>query len=72
METQRLAYTDADWGSPWNRKSILGYCVLLGGNLISWKSKNQDMVEQLSAKARYRSMALKQVNYSGLGMFLPS
>ena len=33
------AYTDADWaGSPLDRKSSIGYCTFLGGNLITWKS----------------------------------
>ncbi|WVZ05061.1 hypothetical protein V8G54_018407 [Vigna mungo] len=57
--TRVEGYCDANWtGCPIDRRSIIGYCVLLGGNLVSWKSKKQSVFARSSAKAEYRSMAL--------------
>ncbi|KAH9716509.1 retrovirus-related pol polyprotein from transposon RE1 [Citrus sinensis] len=54
-----IAYTDADWATdPDDRRSISGYCVYLGDNLVAWSSRNQGMVARSTAESEYRAMAL--------------
>lgn len=43
--TQVEIYADVDWvGSLTGRKSTSGYCSLVGGNLLTWRSKKQSVV----------------------------
>ena len=51
-------FDDADWaGSRSERRSTSGYCIFVGGNLVTWRSKKQTIVVVSSAEAEYRAMA---------------
>jgi len=52
-------YTDVDHaGDLTDRRSTSGYCTLLGRNLVTWRSKKQNVVSRSCAEAEFRSMAL--------------
>ncbi|XP_052197182.1 uncharacterized mitochondrial protein AtMg00810-like [Diospyros lotus] len=54
-----LAYSNADWaGGPDTRRSISGYAIYLGDNLLSWSSKKQPTVSCSSCETEYRALAL--------------
>lgn len=53
-----IGYSDADQATdPDNRRSTSGYCVYLGGNLVSWSSKKQQTMSKPSTELEYRSFA---------------
>jgi hypothetical protein len=54
-----MSFIDVDWvGFPNTRHSVIGWCMFLGGDLISWKSKKHDRVSKSSIKFEYRAMLL--------------
>ncbi|KAA0036222.1 copia-like protein [Cucumis melo var. makuwa] len=52
-----VGFSDADWAGSCDRKSTTGFCTFVGGNLVTWKSKKQNVVARSSAEAEYRAMA---------------
>ena len=50
-------YSDADWaGNVTDRKFTSGYFTFMGGNLVTWRSKKQNVVALSSAEAEFRGM----------------
>ncbi|CAL8167694.1 unnamed protein product [Prunus armeniaca] len=49
-----VGYTDADWaGFITDRRSASSYFTFVGGNLVTWRSKKQNLVSRSSAEAEY-------------------
>ena len=53
-----MGYIDADWAGDRDiRKFTLGYFTLVGGNLVTKRSKNQKVVALLSLEEEFRGIA---------------
>ena len=51
-------YTDADWaGNITDRRSTSGYFTFVAGNLVTWRSRKQNVVARSRVEAEYRGMA---------------
>ena len=56
--TRIECFSHAYWaGSKEDKRSTLGYCVFVRGNLVSWKSKKQSVVLWSCAESEYRALA---------------
>jgi len=54
-----ICYSDFDWaGSLLGRRSTFGYYVLIGGNMMSWRSNKQNKVALSSAEFEYCAMTV--------------
>ncbi|WKA08720.1 hypothetical protein VitviT2T_026417 [Vitis vinifera] len=52
-------YIDTDWADAVDdRRSTSSYFTFVGGNLVTWKSKKQNVVARSSAEAEFRGMTL--------------
>ncbi|XP_060965540.1 uncharacterized mitochondrial protein AtMg00810-like [Cannabis sativa] len=52
------AYSDADWACNLDdRKSTIGFCVMLRGNLVTRASRKQTAVACSSTESEYRSLS---------------
>ncbi|RVW90212.1 Retrovirus-related Pol polyprotein from transposon RE1 [Vitis vinifera] len=52
------AFMDADWaGSIEDRRSTSSYCTFVFGNLVTWRSKKQNVVARSSAEVEFRFIA---------------
>ena len=52
-----FGYSDSGYTSDkGDIKSITSYCTFIGGNLVTWRSKKQDIVSRSSAEAEYKAM----------------
>ena len=49
------AFTNANWAG--NRRSTLGYCTFVGGNLVTWRSKKKTVAARSSTEVELKVVA---------------
>ncbi|RDX63704.1 hypothetical protein CR513_57826, partial [Mucuna pruriens] len=53
-----VSYSKQDYaGLVVDKRSTSGYCMFLGGNLVTWRSKKQNVVARSSVEVEFRAMA---------------
>ena len=51
-------FSDADWAcNVDDRRYTTGYCVFLGGNLVTWSSRKQQVIARSNTESKYRALA---------------
>ena len=52
------SFSDADWVCNVDDiRFTTGYCVFLGGNLVTWNSHKQQVIARSSTESEYRALA---------------
>ena len=70
INTKIISYAKADWaGSPLDRRITFGYCVLIGENMISRRSKKQGIVVRSGIEVEYNAMAIASCENTCLDNF---
>jgi hypothetical protein len=55
-EFRLYGYTDSDWaGSASDRKSISGFCFILGSTMTSWKSRKKFNIALSTTEVKYNA-----------------
>ncbi|XP_052479520.1 secreted RxLR effector protein 161-like [Gossypium raimondii] len=53
-----VVYSEVNWGTNLDdKRSTTGFCAFLGGNPVSWGSREQEVVSHSTTEAEYRSLA---------------
>ena len=51
------SFSNADWAcNVDDRRSMTDYCVFLGGNIVTWSSRKQQVVARSSIESEYRAL----------------
>ena len=65
-EFKLVAFSDSDWAADMDdRRSVTGYCVYFGNNLVSWCSKKQAVVSRSSQKQSIEALLMQFVRSAG-------